>query len=981
MEANQSFLQTRLLLIEYALGHSLDELLVFALDHICDIAASPIGFYHFVSDDQKSLTLQQWSTRTLKEFCHTDAKGMHYPVADAGVWVDCVHQKKPVIHNNYELLPHRKGLPAGHAKLVRELVVPVMRRDKVVAILGVGNKATDYTPDDARAISFFADVAWEIVRTKRVEEEQKQTERKYRLAMEAAQEGLWDWDIEHSSVYYSPGWAAILGETEVPALFKSWEDRIHPDDRKTTRKTLQQHLDGKTEFWRYEHRLRMKDGSWKWVVVRGRIVERDMQDRPKRMIGTMIDISAKKQAEVEKEQVLKKLEMRQREQDALLLASREVLGSTDFSGTARKIFDMVCELTGATSGYIALLNEKGDNNDVLFLESGGRPCSVDPALPMPIRGLRSIAYETGQVVFENNFTECEWNHLLPKGHVVLRNVLFAPLKNKNIVVGVLGLANKAGDFSENDKRVVDAFASLAAIALQSSRNVQELKKERDFSESIIETAQAVIIVLDTEGKIVQINNYMEELSGYRLSEVMGKDWFQTFLIPENQKTTCELFMPAISGKSTRGNIDFICTKDNRIIPIEWHEKPLKDEYGKTQGLLAVGIDISERLKLEAQLRQSDKMKAIGQLAGGIAHDFNNILGAIIGFAEMSLDEADPESFIGRNLYRILSAGDRAKNLVNQILAFSRQHGEKKVPIFIRPILKEVIQLLRATLPTTIDIRHTLAGDTKPVLADATRIHEIVMNLCTNAAYAIGEKGVIKITHCEKKVESMLESRWFITPPGWYSVISIKDNGIGIPVETLPNIFEPFFTTKAVGEGTGMGLSVVFGILESHGGNIFVDSRPEKGSCFTVYLPKTEERYILEQDEEITVQGGSERIMLIDDEEILMIVLKEMLEKMGYSVQTFSSSKKALKEFVRKPDAYDLVITDQTMPGLTGIELAQCMLKKRKDLPIILCTGYSRTVDENTAREAGIKDFVLKPVYKKDLAAQIRRVLDEFGRKH
>ncbi len=623
---------------------------------------------------------------------------------------------------------------------------------------------------------------------------------------------------------------------------------------------------------------------------------------------------------------------------------------------------------------MALLSKNGEENEVLFLESGGLPCSVDESLPMPIRGLRAESYQTGRAVVDNDFATSKWMKLMPAGHVRLKNVMFAPLNISGQTVGLLGLANKPTDFNANDIRLAETFGQLAAIALDNIRKNDALRKEHELSETILGTSRAIILLLDNRGKIVQFNRYTEELTGYTLDEVRGKDWFDTFIPESNKRLIQERFDKDIDVENENGATNPILTKDGKEITIEWYSHKL-GEGDEIVGLLSVGVDITERLDLQKRLRQAEKMEAIGHLAGGIAHDFNNILGAIMGYADISLDEVEKGSKLNKYLNNILSSTNRAKDLVNQILSFSRQNPDIKTPQFIRPVVKEVIQLLRAILPATIQIESQLSEDTLPIFANATKIHEVVMNLCTNAAHAMGEKGLLEIIYQEQEVVTTRAGKIGQISPGLYSVITVKDNGKGIPQEVLERMFEPFYTTKDVGEGTGMGLAVVFGIVQSHGGDILVDSQETKGSEFQVFLPKSKEVFIEPSDDDFVEQGGREKLLFVDDEVLLCDMMSEMLGNLGYRVDTVNSGAAALSRIKAEPDEYDVVVTDQTMPQMTGLELAQEILQIRKELPIVLCTGYSKGIDENVALSTGIKGFCMKPLRKADISAKLRAILD------
>ncbi|MBD3421595.1 MAG: response regulator [Chitinivibrionales bacterium] len=393
-------------------------------------------------------------------------------------------------------------------------------------------------------------------------------------------------------------------------------------------------------------------------------------------------------------------------------------------------------------------------------------------------------------------------------------------------------------------------------------------------------------------------------------------------------------------------------------------------------LVAIFRDMSELKRVQEQLQQSRKMQAIGRLAGGIAHDFNNILGGIIGYADMALDDVDGNQDLAHCLKSILKAGERAKNLVAQILTFSRQGQEEKYPLHLRPIIKEALALLRASLPSSITIDSRIEKDTAPVNADSTKVHEAFMNLVTNAAHAINEKGRISIVLEEHNITQRQEAIIKPLKPGFYSLIEVKDCGTGIDKELIPRIFEPFFTTREHGRGTGLGLSVVFGVMQSHNGNIQVESTPGEGTTIRLFFPKTTGSPADERDLRSTPPTGTERILLVDDEEALLELGKEMLTSLGYTITPLSSSKDALNILRNGAREYDLLITDQTMPELTGVELAQEVLKINPEFPIIICSGFSSKVDKVTARELGCRGYIAKPWTKRTLAQMVRSVLNE-----
>jgi PAS domain S-box-containing protein len=415
-------------------------------------------------------------------------------------------------------------------------------------------------------------------------------------------------------------------------------------------------------------------------------------------------------------------------------------------------------------------------------------------------------------------------------------------------------------------------------------------------------------------------------------------------------------------------------------------KPLHNRKVAEDALQLVAVRASGEMKrllmeeenknLQTQLLQAQKMEAIGALAGGIAHDFNNILSAVLGYAEMARDASPEDSAVAHDLNKVLEASHRAAALVKQILAFSRQAETERISLEPISIVREAIKLLRPTLPSTIVIRQHLDDPTRPICADPTQIHQIVMNLCTNAFHAMEQTGGvldISLKDCELSASDL--QRYPDIHPGNFVMLSIGDTGSGILPEIRDKIFDPYFTTKGVGKGTGMGLAIVHGIVATSGGFIECESEPGKGAIFRVHYPAIERQVSPAVRETTSVPTGKEHILLVDDESILAEMGQTMLERLGYVVTVHTSSLEALADFQNQPDRFDAVVTDQTMPNLTGMDLAQKMLQIRPDIPIILCTGYSNLVNEEQAMHCGIRGFVMKPMTGKEIATQLRQALE------
>lgn len=399
--------------------------------------------------------------------------------------------------------------------------------------------------------------------------------------------------------------------------------------------------------------------------------------------------------------------------------------------------------------------------------------------------------------------------------------------------------------------------------------------------------------------------------------------------------------------------------------------------GEISGTLGMLIDISDRNKLEAKLQQAQKMEALGTLAGGIAHDFNNILAIILGNAELAIEDVSERSPVRHRLEEARKACLRAKDIVKQILTFSRQTEHEMTPTKITPIIEESIKLLRSSIPTTIEMRHNLSSHSDTINGDPGQIKEILINLCSNSAYAMRENGgVLEISLENITLDEQTAVGYDDLSPGDYLRLSVSDTGQGIEPDILNRVFDPYFTTKEAGEGTGMGLAAVSGLIRNHNGAITVHSEEGKGATFHVYLPLVQDEISPKADMEEPLPTGSECILFIDDEQSLVNLGRQILGRLGYSVITRTSSSEALDLFRKNPQQFDLVVTDMTMPDMQGDRLAKELIKIDPDIPIILFSGYSDRIDEEKAKEMGIAAYIMKPVAMREMANTIRKVLDE-----
>lgn len=536
---------------------------------------------------------------------------------------------------------------------------------------------------------------------------------------------------------------------------------------------------------------------------------------------------------------------------------------------------------------------------------------------------------------------------------------------------------------ELELRVEQRTAELVQANEKLKRKIQEhkqaqeaLQESKERFRELAELLPETIFEMDINGNLTFVNRKAFDHFGYTQQDfdqdLKGLELFH----PDDRSRAMKNAKKIMSGENIGLNEYTAMKKDKSTFPVLIHSTAIcRDE--KPVGLRGFIIDITETKRLEAQLQHAHKMEAIGTLTGGIAHDFNNILGIIIGNTELALDDVPEWNPAHFNLEEIKIAGLRAKDIVRQLLGFAHKTDQKLIPIKLVPVIRDSLKFLRATLPTSVTFRQNIQVSADTVLANSTQIHQIMLNLYTNAAHAMEETGgTLEISMQNLVLDNNSADIYPDLSPGYYVVMKVSDTGQGISPEIKDRIFDPYFTTKEMGKGSGMGLSVVHGILQSHQGAISVDSEPGKGTTFTVFFPVIEEEAVIESKNVEEFPTGNERILFIDDEKSIVNMAQKMLERLGYQVETKKNPVDALELFHSKPDWFDLVVTDMTMPYMTGDKLVEQILNISPDMPTILCTGFSEKISEEKAQALGIKAFVLKPLVKRDFAVTIRKVLDE-----
>jgi len=532
----------------------------------------------------------------------------------------------------------------------------------------------------------------------------------------------------------------------------------------------------------------------------------------------------------------------------------------------------------------------------------------------------------------------------------------------------------------DEKGRVISYQSVGEDITDRKRANEALRKERNFAESLLNTAQAIILVLDTDGRIVRFNPYMKEISGYSLAEVQGKDWFSTFLPESDRVKIKDVFKNALSDIQTRGNVNSILTRDGGRRDIEWYYTTMKDDDGNVVGVLAVGLDITkrnqaeqERRQLEEQLRHAQKMEAVGQLAGGIAHDFNNILTAILGNAELLKMDLTSEGKQAAFNDEVIKGANRAADLTKQLLSFARKGKWRVVPVDIHDVVTQTANMLTHTIDRRIDIRLKLHASASIVTGDPTQLHSALLNLGVNARDAMPDGGTL--TYATRNVtltKSDCDKHPYELTPGGFLEIRITDTGAGMDKKTQKRIFEPFFTTKEMGKGTGLGLAGVYGCVRSHDGSVSVSSKPGMGATFTILLPLANSN--VEAPDRIAASNepakGTGRILLVDDEESVRNFVREALENLGYTVSACADGVAGIDYYRKHHQEIDLVILDLIMPRMSGQDAFRELKKINPHVSVLVSSGFSHTQATRQMLDEGVPALLNKPFQITELARAV-----------
>ncbi|OPY78201.1 MAG: Blue-light-activated protein [Syntrophorhabdus sp. PtaU1.Bin153] len=922
-----------------------EELGVACLKVSEELTQSRFGFIGEIDEDGlKDIAISDPGWQACKM---SDTTGHRQPPAGFkihGIYGRVLLDGKSLFTNDPVHHPDSIGLPDGHPALTAFLGVPLIREGRTIGMIAVGNRQGGYSQVEQESLETLAPAIVEAFMRKRAEEalrkaydelELRVQERTAQLKRQAelldlAHDAVILSDREGTITFWNNGAEKTYGFTREEALGKS----IHALLRTKSDMCLRGMMDRLRGRGHWEGELvhTCKDG--REVTVHSRCALRyDEVSGAEEIMEVNRDITLRKEAE-------EALRVMGEYNRSLIEASVDPLVAINPEGR-------ISDVNIATERITGYSREKliGTDFSSYF---------TDP-------GKAKAGY---QLVFQEGIVkdyELEIRHR--DGRVT--PVLYNASVYRDDAGHVIGVFAAAHDISE----VKRAAAALAKSEETARARLMEIETYYDMT-------PIGLCILDRELHYVKVNRKFAEMDGLPVEAHAGRTVRE--VVPAVADMAEEMARRIVETGESVSNIESVVERTERpgmgrTFTTTWF--PFKGTSGQVTSIGVMVEEISEKRRLEERVRQAQKMEAIGTLAGGIAHDFNNILAAIIGFSEMVEEDLPPESPGFSRIQRVLSAASRGRDLVRQILAFSRKTGLTRKTLSLSPLVEDTIQLLRASIPSSIEIRLDMKATKDTVLGFSAELQQILMNLATNASFAMREKGGIldiAVTNIDFEPDSPVLDEDI--EPGEYIQLVVTDTGTGMSSEVKKRLFEPFFTTKGPGEGTGMGLAVVYGIVKSLGGTIAVESELGAGSTFRVFLPvaRTEE-----EPEDRKVQqapGGSERILFVDDEELLMEWGQATLERLGYSVTALTDPTEALKLFSSDSSRFDLIITDQTMPNLTGLNLARKLLALRKDIPIILCTGYSDSVSPRKVKDAGIKEFLMKPVDKQQLAEAIRRAL-------
>jgi PAS domain S-box-containing protein len=899
-------LATRAELAELAHHGSLDDLVQAALDKAESLTNSQIGFFHFVDPDQESLRLQQWSTNTLKHMCTAAGKGHHYPVSKAGVWVDCLKTRAPVIHNDYASLPHRKGLPEGHAPVIRQLVVPVLRDGLVFALLGVGNKPGNYGPGDVKLVQDLADTVADYALRKQAEALLREREASYRVLFESMTQGAFRQRANGALVDVNLAALRLFGLTREEFLgrtsFSPAWDVIHEDGSPWPGQDHPSSLalrTGEPVTGAVAGVFNARTGTRVWMEINAIPAFQPREKTPHEVLVTLHDITARKHAEA------------QLREQAFWLAESQRVG---------RIGSYNLEIRAGTWTSSEVLDDIFGINS----ESGKTVASWN-ALVHPQERAEMLNYFRQHVIMARQPFDREYRIVRPRDGQVR---------------WVWGRGELSFDPEGKPLRMIGTIQDIT----HRKESEQALLESQQRLELATSSAELGIWDWDITTNHMTWDERMFRLYGLEQKpKHYGVEIWEQAIHPDDRNQAWAVCQSALRGERDYDTAFRVRHPDGKIRHIRARGIVLRDMEGKPTRMLGINYDVTERRLLEDQLRQAQKMEAIGHLAGGVAHDFNNILASTLlhlGLLQQN-PQLDPQTRLA--LGELIADSQRGANLTRQLLMFSRRSIMDRKTLDLNELVANLLKMLGRVIGEHVTLRFDRKEGLPLVDADSGMLEQVLMNLCVNARDAMPQSGGTITIWLEALQAGESRVRpYYGVQPGQFVCLSVADTGCGMDGPTLKRVFEPFFTTKDVGKGTGLGLATVHGIAGQHGGWVEVDSQVGRGSTFRVFLPASARTTIGKAtDLQKGLCGGHETILLVEDEAGLRRVAAQSLRLLGYRVWEAANGPAALELWDEHREKIDLLLSDMVMPaGMSGLELAERLRAEKPGLKVIICSGYS-----------------------------------------
>jgi two-component system cell cycle sensor histidine kinase/response regulator CckA len=980
----------------------------YVLEKAVHLTDSTIGFFHLVSDDQKTIMLTNWNSKALRHCTASYAK--HYPVDQAGNWVDCVRLKRPIIYNDFPNSPNRKGFPEGHAPVRRFMSIPVMDEDKVRIIFGVGNKAEEYEDHDVVQIQLVANELHKIIKQRRSDEAMRKSNQRLDLLAETASQLLRS-DLPQEVV--DSLCREVLAFLDCDAYFNYLVDdeknRLHlnacggiPEEEAR-----------KMEWLDYGVGLcgrSARDGC--------RLVVDDVQGTHDQYTDLVKPFGIQAYAchpLVSRGQVLGTLSFCTRDRtnftedelslmkavaDQVAIAMERIRAEEELHQANIELGKRVAERTFELAETVAALQKeitvrektaealrKSEERYALAVEGASdgiwdRDFASGKTYYSP-RWKSILGYENHEILNERD----EWQKRIhPDDYEMVRLHLADYLEGRTLTYRIeYRMLHKDGSYRwifakgacvRDSQGKPYRMAGSHTDVTERKRAEEELRKNEELLRIILETLPVGVVVFDKEGKKILENQTRKKIwcvrdeGGISLEEYKG--WFTDGeQIKKEEWPVSKAFNKGIT--------------ESKIVEIECFDGTKKTIInaaapliigGKIVAGIGVVEDITEQKRLEQQLLQAQKIESIGLLAGGVAHEFNNLLTAISGCCEELQEAADKnDELLQSNIQMIQSAAKEAADLTRNLLAFGRQQVIRSKPVSINDVIADAGKLLLRTLEENIHFSLDLSSEKLTVMADRGQIKQVIVNLAINARDAMPSGGNLTIRTWQTILDEETARRYDLEKPGGYAVISVYDTGAGMDGKTVEKIFEPFFTTKEVGKGTGLGLSIIYGIIKQHNGSIRVESKPGEGTTFTIYLPRIEAEITMETPQrKVLPSGGTETILVVEDDDFVRHFLEKTLGREGYQVITANDGEEAVSKFKGHPGTISLIISDMMMPKKSGCQMFDEISRIKPGTRVLFISGYSVDMIEKKGILGENVDFIAKPFTKKDLLSKTKNIL-------